>query len=110
MSELDKMFKALPTAVRLAAPSEQGRAVAVFEFSQRGFGFGEVAIVQTADGAYVDSECMGRDKVMELLRIYLDGAIFDTDTDPAKHMAYNAARGSVCGPGCRVCHDNGGEP
>lgn len=76
------------------------RASVGFVFSQKGFGFGEIYILQTQDGVFIDSELMGREGVKHFLGALIDAAILDTDTDPDKHEAYRKATKSSCGPGC----------
>lgn len=85
---------------------EYERVVAVFSFSQKGFGFGEFAIVQDGDQAFVDTEHMSLDRVKGFISRLLDGAILDTDDDPTRHRLYNERMGRRCGGGCKVCHDD----
>jgi hypothetical protein len=75
----------------------------VLQFSESGFGFGEVAIKQTAQGVFVDTECMGVDRVKKYLAALVDSAITDHDQDPEKHALYNEVMGRGCGARCRVC-------
>lgn len=111
-SRLDELFSQFPTRVRLAfgrtdgwsedAPAE--RTVAVLEFSEQGFGFGEITIVQTKKGCFVDTEHMSKDRVKRYLCALIDGAILDTDTDAERHLLYNEEAGRRCGEGCAICY------
>lgn len=111
-------MKGLPTQVTLwYASRKNGKAkkgqhafevppeevVVVFNFSESGFGFGEIAIKQTKDGVFIDTECMGKDAVKRYLGMLVDSAITDHDKDPVKHGRYSKAMGRSCGPACSAC-------
>jgi hypothetical protein len=36
------------------------RTTVVFNFSEKGFGFGEFALVETPEGVFIDTECMSK--------------------------------------------------
>lgn len=80
------------------------RVVAMFQFSEKGFGFGEITIIQTAEGCFLDTEHMSRETVKRFLGMLIDGAISDTDTEPEKHLLYNRVAGRSCGAHCGVCY------
>lgn len=79
------------------------RARITFSFSEPGFGFGEISILQTEDKVFIDTECMGREKVMQYLKEFVDRAIVDTDQDPLAHAEYNEQRGRWCHDQCPAC-------
>lgn len=79
------------------------RVSLVLAFSESGFGFGEIAIVQTVDGVFLDAEYMSVERVKRYLSALIDKAITDTDKDPERHALYNKVMGRSCGPGCKVC-------
>jgi hypothetical protein len=74
-------------------------------FCEQGFGFGEIVIVQTPEGVFVDGEQMNLKRVRRYVSMLLDGAIADTDKDAEKHALYNRVMRRSCGPGCAVCGD-----
>lgn len=78
--------------------------VVVLQFSEPGFGFGEVCLKQTPEGVFLDTECMSLDRVKRYFGQLLDSAITDIDQDPKRHKLYNRAKRRSCGPGCSVCH------
>lgn len=78
-------------------------AAAVFAFAEKGFGFGEITVVQRGGKMFVDTECMSREKVKFYLNAMIDQAVCDIDDEPEKHRAYSEATGRSCGPGCTVC-------
>jgi hypothetical protein len=81
-------------------------AVVVLSFSASGFGFGELTFVQDEHGQlYLDTECIGRKKVMEFLQMWVDSAITDSETDPGKHARYNEVHGRSCGSHCKICFE-----
>lgn len=91
--------------LRLAIEDPLPKVVVVtLQFSEKGYGFGEVVIKQTADGVFMDAECMRLDRVKRYFMALLDGAIMDSDEDPVKHARYNQAMGRSCGAGCPVCY------
>jgi hypothetical protein len=116
-STLQNVMDGLPTNVALSYAHTKKRdgvasddfestpkeVVVVLTFSEKGFGFGEVAIMQTDDGVFVNSECMSRDRVRRYLLALLDNAVFDTDTDPDHHALYNRVMGRTCSDGCLIC-------
>jgi hypothetical protein len=75
----------------------------IFSFFEEGFGFGEIAIKQTSDGLFIDTERMSLDRVKKYLTLLLDSAILDTDDDPIKHAKFNAAMGRRCNGSCIAC-------
>jgi hypothetical protein len=79
------------------------KVVFVLQFSESGFGFGEVTIMQTAQGVFVNTECMSLDRVKKYLAALVDSAITDNEQDPEKHALYSEVMGRGCGPRCRVC-------
>lgn len=98
MSDLQKILDKMPTycAVTYARgdkiePEELDeigmpkfkRLVVGFNFSEAGFGFGEIVIVvDPATGKhYIDAETMSREHVKALLGLMVDNAILDTDPD-----------------------------
>lgn len=118
MTDFVEILKGLPTHVALrfadckAGVPKEGEhewdtppesVVVGLQFSESGFGFGEVVIMQTAQGVFVDTECMGVDRVKKYLAALVDSAITDHDQDPEKHALYNEVMGRGCGPRCRVC-------
>jgi hypothetical protein len=117
-SDLQKAMDGLPTNVTLSFASMKRRegiadddwetppekVVVVLAFSEKGFGFGEVAITQTSEGVFVDTECMNLERVKRYFSALLDKAILDTDSDPVRHALYNRVKGRSCGPRCKVCN------
>lgn len=110
MTGLRELMDSLPTYVRLRLATRRRLSddahvyTAVIEFSQQGFGFGEIAIRQTnTGGAYIDGERMSRDRIKAYLAALVDSAILDSDTDPGKHRAYNEAMGRSCNSACQAC-------
>jgi len=98
-----KLLGTLPTHVGFGhASSSGGRQTVTLDFSQTGYGFGEVTFVETLDGLFVDTERMGAAKVLELVQVMLDRAVLDVDEDPERHRRYNEAIGRTCGA-CPVC-------
>lgn len=73
-------------------------------FGERGFGFGEIAIKQDADGqVFLDTESMGKEAAAHFLMKLLASAIDDKDQDHERHKKFNAAFKRTCGPACKVC-------
>ena len=109
---LEELMGELETGVELtyAKASDGDRfgncseVTVVLQFSERGFGFGEVAIRKTPKGVFVDTECMSLERVKKYLSMLVDNAVLDTDEDPAKHLLYNEVMGRRCGRGCPVCN------
>lgn len=79
------------------------RVVVVLGVSKPGWGFGEFTIIQTPEGVFIDSEMSKPETVKEALIALVDKAVFDHETDPAKHALYNQATGSRCGERCLMC-------
>lgn len=91
--------------VRLAIDEPPPKeVVVVLQFSEKGFGFGEIAIHQTPEGVFVDTEHMSLDRVKRYFNELLDSAITDNDMDPVKHALYNKVTRRQCGPACPVCN------
>jgi len=118
MPDFLEVLKGLPTQVRLryaayrqgtpkegqhALDAEPEEVVVVIQFSESGFGFGEVVIKQTPQGVFVDTECMSLERVKKYLAAIVDSAITDNDQDPDKHALYNEVMMRGCGQRCRVC-------
>lgn len=123
---MDKLLQDLPGFVRLTFASyeqpelpppsnEPGvelaiddlppkKIVIVLQFSEPGFGFGEVTLIQTPEGLFVNTEYMRLERVKGFFSKLLDSAITDWDEDPERHALYNRVMGSRCGAGCRLCH------
>lgn len=76
----------------------------VLSFSERGFGFGEVAMVQTPDGLFMDGEYMSNERIKRYFCSLIDNAVRETDQDPGRHALYNRVMGRRCGTACQVCH------
>lgn len=77
--------------------------VVMFQFSEKGFGFGNVTIKQTPAGVFIDTECMSLDRVKKYLALFVDSAITDNDQDPEKHALFNRTMGRSCGERCKIC-------
>jgi len=118
MSKFVEILKGLPTHVSLryadykpGVPKEgeyewdtpPEKVVFMLQFSESGFGFGEVTIKQTSQGVFVNTECMSLERVKKYLAALVDSAITDNEQDPEKHALYNEVMGRGCGPRCRVC-------
>lgn len=116
----EHVFASLPSSIQIVHASceiEEGegrhvmdpckKAWVTISFSEKGFGFGEILLVQTKKGLFIDSERMGREGVMHFLQAMVDSAIFDTETDPEKHALFNEERGRWCGGRCAVCFQDG---
>ncbi|MHB8107911.1 MAG: hypothetical protein ACYDH4_10885 [Candidatus Cryosericum sp.] len=82
------------------------RVVIALEFSVQGFGFGEVTLIQTPKGVFLDTERMSLERVKKYFAMLLDGAITDWEEDPEKHKLYDEETGR----GCAVCPPIGSEP
>ena len=81
------------------------RVAVGLQFSEKGFGFGELLFVQTPEGLCLDAETMRPEHVKRYLGALVDSAILDSDLDPERHAKYNEIRGRGCGPRCPVCGD-----
>jgi hypothetical protein len=118
MPDFIEVLKGLPTHVSLCyadskagVPKDGGRewdtppemVVVGLQFSESGFGFGEITIKQTAQGVFLNTECMSSERVKKYLAALVDSAITDNDQDPEKHALYNEVMKRGCGPRCRVC-------
>ena len=77
--------------------------VVVLNFSEKGFGFGEVTIVQTPEGVFLDTEHMSKEKCLEYFAMLLGKAVTDMDMDPEKHALYNRVMCRTCADGCAAC-------
>jgi len=124
--KLQAIFNQMPSRVSLVYGYTEGppsiedeyekgvrakKVVAVFAFSMKGYGFGELTFVTDEDGqTCIDTECSGRKKVKEMLGWLVDHAIIDHETDPEKHKRYNEVRGARCGENCKICYPPEGEP
>lgn len=118
--DLDEIMDSFPTEVALsyasstfpegAEPFESppSDVVVCLQFSEKGFGFGEVSLKQTAEGVFLDTEHMSLKRVKRYFEMLLDSAITDTEKDPEKHALYNKATGTVCGEHCILCHPKPG--
>ena len=113
--EVSSLLSQFPTYVSLARGFTRGgsddpegpppdEVVAVFQFSEKGFGFGEIALIQTKEGCFIDTEHMSRETVKRFLGMLIDGAVTDTDTEPEKHLLYNRVAGRRCGGQCEICY------
>jgi hypothetical protein len=101
---MKRLMDSLPMYVAVSyAQTDAERKTVAIDFSETGFGFGVVTMVQDGTGLYVDSEYMGREKVLELVSRMLERAVFDLEKDPEKHLRYNEVMNRGCGPKCTVC-------
>jgi hypothetical protein len=92
-------------SVHLAIDDPLPKEVVVgIQFSEQGFGFGEVVIKQTPEGVFLDTECMFLDRVKRYFNALLDSAVTDNDMDPVRHASYNRVMGRSCGEGCTACY------
>lgn len=82
--------------------------VVVLHFAESGFGFGEVTIVQTPAGLFMDGEYMDDDRIKKYLCKLVDNSVREYDKDPERHALYNREMGRSCGEGCKVCYPAGG--
>jgi hypothetical protein len=125
-SEFEKILDGLPTSVSLAFASSKFKqaentkplsdgefeehddsppedVTVVLQFSEKGFGFGEIAIRQTPEGVFLDTEYMNLEKVKKYVNLLLDQAVLDIDQDPQRHILYNRVMGRSCG-NCIICN------
>jgi len=73
------------------------KVVAVFSFSKKNFGFGDITLVRDENGQmYVDSERISKETVLEIFKDLFDEAIFDWEEDPEKHRRYHEVMGGWC--------------
>lgn len=114
MSAFNEILDGMPTDVALSyarcTPAASGdredaplEVVVVLQFSERGFGFGEITLKQTAEGVFIDTECMSPERVKRYFCELLGKAITDAETDPGRHALYNRVMNSCCGEACAVC-------
>jgi hypothetical protein len=68
-----------------------------FVFTETSFGFGEIVIVQTEEGTFIDGETMSREHIKRLLGVLVDSAILDSENDPERHKLYDKVMGRKCG-------------
>lgn len=109
---IKEMFKEMPNRVSLGYGSikrkegqeEPDEVCAVLQWSAKGVGWGELTIVQTPKGIFMDTECMGPIFVKEVLLMLTEGAVLDTTRDPEKHKLYNEIMQRDCGENCRICY------
>lgn len=111
MKDLKEIMDGMPTSARIGHVSQtDDLTVVVLEFSEKGFGFGEVTIVQTKHGVFLDTERMGRKKCLEFFELLFKSAVTDADMDPARHALYNREMGRSCADGCEACAAASKEP
>ncbi len=84
------------------APAE--RIVVTISFCEAKVGFGEMTLIKTPEGTFLDTEYMGRENAKKYFLALLDKAILDTNKDKEKHLLYNKAMGRHCGEHCILCH------
>lgn len=123
--DMKAVLETIPTQVTLCyarfepgeEPETEGRTVMLgyempppkevvvgLQFSEKGFGFGEVSLKQTPEGVFLDTEHMSIERVKRYFCELLDSAITDNDQDPKKHALYNRVMKRQCGPACPVCN------
>jgi len=111
---MSEVMDGMPTSVSLSwgradMPPDAGphdpplRVIAAVQFSEKGFGFGEVTLVQTSEGLFLDTEHMSLDRVKRYFNMLLDSAVLDTDMDPDRHALYNKVAGRRCNDRRRAC-------
>jgi hypothetical protein len=104
LKSFQEIVDGMPTEVSIGAAFKDGDTIVIFlNFSEEGFGFGEVTINQTPEGVFLDTEHMGKEKCLRYFAMLLDKAITDTDMDPARHALYNREMGRTCADGCVAC-------
>jgi hypothetical protein len=79
------------------------KVVVCLNFSEVGYGFGGITILQNKNGIFINTECTNMERVKKYFMTLLDQAITDLDRDPERHARYCEAMDSSCGPACRVC-------
>jgi hypothetical protein len=117
-AKIDEVLSGVPNAVSLSYGRTDGGSdedpsvlpdcvVATFNFSESGFGFGEITFVQTPRGLFLDTEHMSVERVKRYLSALVDSAVLDTDLEPERHSLYNRAMRRRCGSDCEVCLRSG---
>lgn len=98
MNKLEKIFEGVSTYTCVEGVGEKKNgSVIVLQFAEKGYGFGNIAIQQDKSGQiFVDSERTNKDHVAVIISRLLDNAIFDWETDPKKHAAWNKAMSVYC--------------
>lgn len=115
--KLQAIFDQMPDSVSLVYGRTEGdppeddyesrpkKVVAVFAFSMKGYGFGELTFVTDESGqTYLDTERTDPERVKQMLGWLVDHAITDYETNPVRHLRYNEVRGAQCGRACPVCN------
>lgn len=112
--QLEAVFSSLPEDVKLIWAHTKGvdpelmktadEIVVGIHFSDPGYGFGEITIMQTKEGVFIDTELMSIERVKGYVCALIDRAISDNEMHPAKHALYNRVMGRSCGHACKVCH------
>lgn len=106
MEDFQKIMDGMPTEVSIGhAESSEANdtCVVVLNFSEKGYGFGEVTILQTPKGVFLDTEYMGKERCLKYFAALFDGAITESDMDPERHALYNREMGRTCADGCVAC-------
>lgn len=116
MSKLSEIFAKLPTRmdithVDITHEGEQPEtgeplvkeAAVVFSFSEPGFGFGEVTVVQRDGHTFIDGERMNAERIAGFFEAMVRGAILDSDQDPERHALYNKVMRRTCADDCKAC-------
>lgn len=92
-------------------PADEGdermpkKVAIVLSFSEPGFGFGEITLIQNDKGQlFVDTECTGKLMALRFFLNALDDAITDQNMTPSKHKLYNEVMGRTCSSDCEVCN------
>ena len=107
--DLERVLETIADDVELTHARSGGKIVVVFGFSEPGFGFGEVTLVQTPEGLFMDGEHMSSERIKRYLCKLVDKAVRELDKDPARHALYNKNMGRSCSDSCEVCHPTKGE-
>ncbi|HYX21038.1 MAG TPA: hypothetical protein VFA98_09370 [Thermoanaerobaculia bacterium] len=101
---IQEIMDGMPTGIRIGHVSQtDDLTVVILEFSEKGFGFGEVTIVQTKHGVFLDTERMGVSRCLKYVEMLLASGVTDADMDPARHALYNREMGRSCADGCEAC-------
>ena len=113
MKKFTELLVEFPTNVWLARASDHQDEVdedaipevtVILRFSEKGFGFGEIALKQTQKGLFLDTECMSLERVKYFVNSLLDKAITDVEQDPERHKLYNEVMQTQCGDRCTICY------